>query len=316
MLFVIGGLATFVLGGLTGVMVAMAPFDFQAHDTFFIVGHLHTVLIGGTIFPIVAGFYYFFPLVNGKKLSDRLGRIAFWLMFVGFNVTFLPMHLTGLRGMVRRVFTYPAGLGFDTLNLRLEHRRVHPRPRASWSFVWDVVRPKRQRAATRSGIRGAPARSNGSPRCRASRGACARFPRSTAAIRCGTSRTSCATWTRAASICRTPRRAGARRWSRRSIDAQPVQCLRARRQHVPAAARPRCSPAASSSSRRFTGGGWRSPARVLALGTHPDVALDRHGGDSGEADEGRRPRPDAAALRLGAGVGRLVGDVHHDAGRS
>ena len=72
-LFVIGGLATFVLGGLTGVMVAMAPFNFQAHDTFFVVGHLHTVLIGGTIFPIVAGLYYFFPLVTGKKLSDRLG---------------------------------------------------------------------------------------------------------------------------------------------------------------------------------------------------------------------------------------------------
>src|SRR5688500_4642750 len=114
-LFVIGGLATFVLGGLTGVMVAMAPFNFQAHDTFFIVGHLHTVLIGGTVFPIFAGLYYFFPLVTARKLSDRLGRIAFWLMLVGFNVTFLPMHLTGMRGMVRRVYTYPAGLGFDTL---------------------------------------------------------------------------------------------------------------------------------------------------------------------------------------------------------
>ena len=116
-LFVIGGLATFVLGGLTGVMVAMAPFNFQAHDTFFVVGHLHTVLIGGTVFPIVAGLYYFFPLVTARKLSDRLGRIAFWLMLVGFNVTFLPMHLTGLRGMVRRGFTYPEGIGFDVLNL-------------------------------------------------------------------------------------------------------------------------------------------------------------------------------------------------------
>ena len=116
-LFVIGGLATFVLGGLTGVMIAMAPFNFQAHDTFFIVGHLHTVLIGGTVFPIFAGLYYFFPLATARKLSDRLGRVAFWLMLVGFNVTFLPMHLTGLRGMVRRGVTYPEEVGFDVLNL-------------------------------------------------------------------------------------------------------------------------------------------------------------------------------------------------------
>ena len=117
MLFTLGGLAIFVPGGLTGVMVALAPFDFQAHDTFFIVGHLHYVLIGGAIFPITAACYYFFPLINGKKLSDRLGKIAFWLMFAGFNLTFLPMHLTGMRGMPRRVFTYQGGLGFDTLNL-------------------------------------------------------------------------------------------------------------------------------------------------------------------------------------------------------
>ena len=116
-LFVFGGFATFVLGGLTGVMVAIAPFNFQAHDTFFIVAHLHSVLIGGTVFPLVAGLYYFFPIVTNKRLSDARGRVAFWLMFVGFNVTFVPMHLTGLRGMPRRVFTYPAGIGFDTLNL-------------------------------------------------------------------------------------------------------------------------------------------------------------------------------------------------------
>ena len=103
MLFVFGTLAIFVPGGLTGVMVALVPFDFQAHDTFFVVAHLHYVLIGGALFPILAGCYYFFPLINGKQLSDRLGKIAFWLTFVGFNVAFLPMHLTGLRGMPRRV---------------------------------------------------------------------------------------------------------------------------------------------------------------------------------------------------------------------
>ena len=117
MLFVFGGLATFVIGGLTGVMVALVPFNFQAHDTYFIVAHLHSVIIGGSVFPVLAGFYYFFPMATGKKLGERPGRIAFWLVFIGFNVTFMPMHWTGLQGMPRRVYTYPAGLGFDTLNL-------------------------------------------------------------------------------------------------------------------------------------------------------------------------------------------------------
>ena len=117
MLWAFGSLVIFVLGGLTGVMVAVAPFDFQAHDTFFVVAHLHYVLIGGALFPIFAGCYYFYPLISGKMLSDKLGKIAFWLAFIGFNIAFLPMHVTGLRGMPRRVFTYPAGMGFDGLNL-------------------------------------------------------------------------------------------------------------------------------------------------------------------------------------------------------
>jgi cytochrome c oxidase subunit I+III len=141
MLFVFGGLAAFIIGGLTGVMIAIAPFDFQAHDTHFIVGHLHYVLIGGTIFPVVAGFYYFFPLVEGKKLSDTLGRIAFWMMFSGFNLTFFPMHLTGLRGMPRRVFTFPEGAGFDTLNL-LSSIGAFILAAGFAIFLWDVFRPK------------------------------------------------------------------------------------------------------------------------------------------------------------------------------
>ena len=117
MLFGAGALAIFVIGGLTGVMVAVAPFDWQAHDTYFIVAHLHYVLVGGAVMPLFGGLYYYWPLVTGKKLSDRLGRIAFWLMFVGFNVGFFPMHVSGLMGMPRRVYTYPAGLGIDALNL-------------------------------------------------------------------------------------------------------------------------------------------------------------------------------------------------------
>jgi cytochrome c oxidase subunit I+III len=141
MLFVFGGLAIFVLGGLTGVMVALVPFDMQAHDSYFIVAHLHYVLIGGAVFPILAGFYYFFPLVGGKRLSDRLGRIAFWLIFIGFNAAFLPMHLTGLRGMPRRVFTYPAEMGFDGLNLT-SSIGAFILAAGFAVFVWDVVRPK------------------------------------------------------------------------------------------------------------------------------------------------------------------------------
>jgi cytochrome c oxidase subunit I+III len=141
MLFAFGSLVIFVLGGLTGVMVAIAPFDFQAHDTFFVVGHFHYVLIGGALFPILAGCYYFFPLINGKKLSDRLGKIAFWFAFIGFNAAFLPMHLTGLRGMPRRVFTYPAGIGFDALNLVSTIGAFILAAGVAVAF-WDLVRPK------------------------------------------------------------------------------------------------------------------------------------------------------------------------------
>ncbi|MCC7124696.1 MAG: cytochrome c oxidase subunit I [Acidobacteria bacterium] len=117
MLYILGGLATFVIGGLTGVMVAMAPFDLQAHDTFFVVAHLHTVLIGGAVFPLLAGLYYYFPFVRGVTLSEVWGRRLFWIVFAGFNLTFMPMHALGLMGMPRRVFTYSAELGLDTLNM-------------------------------------------------------------------------------------------------------------------------------------------------------------------------------------------------------
>lgn len=143
MLWVIGGLAIFVLGGLTGVMVALASFDFQAHDTFFVVAHLHYVLIGGAIFPIVAGVYYFYPLVRGKHLSQRLGKIAFWLAFVGFNVTFMPMHFTGMRGMPRRVFTYPPGLGLDVLNL-VSTVGAFILGAGMAVVAWDIVRSKKK----------------------------------------------------------------------------------------------------------------------------------------------------------------------------
>jgi cytochrome c oxidase subunit I+III len=117
MLFILGFFFVFTVGGLTGVMLAVLPFDWQAHDTHFVVAHLHYVLIGGMLFPLLAGFYYWAPVVGGRPLSERLGRWVCGLLFAGVNVTFLPMHLTGLLGMPRRVYTYPPGLGWDWLNL-------------------------------------------------------------------------------------------------------------------------------------------------------------------------------------------------------
>jgi cytochrome c oxidase subunit I+III len=117
LLYVFGFFFVFVLGGLTGVMLAMVPFDWQAHDTHFVVAHMHYVLIGGMMFPLFAGLHYWLPLVSGRMPSETLSRTAFWLIFIGFNLTFLPMHLTGLLGLPRRVYTYNPQLGVEWLNL-------------------------------------------------------------------------------------------------------------------------------------------------------------------------------------------------------
>jgi len=116
-LFAIGSIVTFTMGGLTGVMVALVPFDWQAHDTYFIVAHLHYVLIGGMVFPLFAAFYYWAPMTSRRPLSERLGRWVFGLVFTGVHVSFLPMHLTGLMGMPRRVYTYLPGRGWELPNL-------------------------------------------------------------------------------------------------------------------------------------------------------------------------------------------------------
>ncbi len=116
-LFLVGFFATFVIGGLTGVMVAVLPFDWQVHDSYFIVAHLHYVLIGGMVFPVIAGIHYWMPLLCGHGLPERSGRWSFWLMFGGFHTTFFPMHLTGLWGMPRRIYTYAPGLGWDVPNM-------------------------------------------------------------------------------------------------------------------------------------------------------------------------------------------------------
>jgi len=117
LLFVLGFIINFVIGGLTGVMLASVPIDTQVHDTYFVVAHFHYVLIGGAVFPLLGAIYYWWPKITGRLLSERIGRWHFWLAFISFNLTFFPMHILGLRGMPRRVYTYQEGLGWDGLNL-------------------------------------------------------------------------------------------------------------------------------------------------------------------------------------------------------
>jgi cytochrome c oxidase subunit I+III len=117
LLFVLAFFFILVLGGMTGLILASVPLDLQVHDTYFVVAHLHYVLIGGAVFPLFGAFYYWFPKIIGRMMSEGLGRVSFWLMFIGFNLAFFPMHLLGLHGMPRRVYTYQAGMGWDNLNL-------------------------------------------------------------------------------------------------------------------------------------------------------------------------------------------------------
>jgi cytochrome c oxidase subunit I len=107
----------FVIGGVSGFMTASVPVDWQLTDTYFVVAHLHYVLIGINVFPVLGAVYFWFPKMTGRLLDERLGRWNFWVTFIGFNLAFLPMHITGLLGMPRRVYTYADGMGWDTLNL-------------------------------------------------------------------------------------------------------------------------------------------------------------------------------------------------------
>jgi cytochrome c oxidase subunit I+III len=116
-LFMVGFLVIFIIGGVSGVMTASAPFDWQLTQSYFVVAHLHYVLIGINLFPVFGAIYYWFPKFTGRLMNERVGRVSFWTMFAGFNIGFFPMHIVGMLGMPRRIYTYAAGLGWDNWNL-------------------------------------------------------------------------------------------------------------------------------------------------------------------------------------------------------
>jgi heme/copper-type cytochrome/quinol oxidase subunit 1 len=117
MLFAAGFIILFVIGGVSGVVTAAIPYDWQVTDSYFVVAHLHYVLVGINVFPVMAAFYYWLPKITGRMMNETLGKWNFWVMFIGFNVGFFPMHIAGLLGMPRRIYTYPAGLGWDAVNI-------------------------------------------------------------------------------------------------------------------------------------------------------------------------------------------------------
>src|SRR6201997_292561 len=112
-----GMIAIFLVGGITGIFLAVFPVDWQLNDTYFVVAHFHYVLMGGAVFSVFAGIYYWFPKITGRLLNETLGKWSFWVMFIGFNMTFLVQHALGLSGMPRRIYTYQPGLGWSTYNL-------------------------------------------------------------------------------------------------------------------------------------------------------------------------------------------------------
>lgn len=115
--YAVGSVVMLVIGGLSGVFTGIIPVDWQVHNTYYVVAHIHYVLIGSNVFPVFAGFYYWLPKMTGRMMNERLGKWSFWVMFLGFNIGFFPMHNLGLLGMPRRIATYPSNLGYDALNL-------------------------------------------------------------------------------------------------------------------------------------------------------------------------------------------------------
>jgi cytochrome c oxidase subunit 1 len=138
MLFCIGFLFQFLIAGLTGIMQAAAPFDWQLSLSYFVVAHFHYVIVGGILFALFGAFYYWYPKITGRMLSERLGKWHFWLFLIGFHLTFDVMHIPGLLGMPRRIYTYEPGRGWDTLNL-IVSIGAFIQAIAIVVFVWNLI---------------------------------------------------------------------------------------------------------------------------------------------------------------------------------
>ena len=138
MLYSIGFVAMFIIGGISGITLASPPIDLQQTDSYYVVAHLHYVLFGGSILGIFAGLFYWFPKITGRMLSERLGKAQFWLMLISFNITFFPMHIVGTDGMPRRIYTYERGMGWDFMNL-LETIGSFLMALSVAMFIWNVV---------------------------------------------------------------------------------------------------------------------------------------------------------------------------------
>ncbi|HEX7091060.1 MAG TPA: cytochrome c oxidase subunit I [Longimicrobiales bacterium] len=143
MLFAIGLIALFTIGGVSGMMHAVAPSDLQQHDTYFVVAHFHYVIVGAIIMIAFGAIYYWFPKITGRLMDERLGKWNFWLMFVGVNLTFFPMHFAGLLGMPRRIFTYPAELNLGTINF-IESLGAFVQAAGVLVFAWNLLRSWRR----------------------------------------------------------------------------------------------------------------------------------------------------------------------------
>jgi cytochrome c oxidase subunit 1 len=150
MLFALGFLFTFLLGGISGVMLASAPIDFHLHDSYFVVAHMHYVLFGGSVFGLYAGVYYWFPKVTGRVLDERLGKVHFWMTLAGFHLTFFVQHILGLDGMPRRVADYLPEDGFTTLN-RVSSAGAGLLALSTFPFLWNVWRTLRGTRGTVAG---------------------------------------------------------------------------------------------------------------------------------------------------------------------
>jgi cytochrome c oxidase subunit I len=150
MLFALGFLFTFLLGGLSGVMLAAAPIDFHVTDSYFVVAHMHYVLFGGSVFALYAGIYYWWPKVTGRVLDERWGKVHFWMTLVGFHLTFFVQHILGLEGMPRRVADYLDSDGFTGLN-QISSIGAFILATSTLPFLWNALQTLRGRLGTVAG---------------------------------------------------------------------------------------------------------------------------------------------------------------------